>query len=121
VRKTLAVLEMLQKRALVPYAPRLRFREIAAQRKRTKTPPRFKDDGDGDFFIWVDFLNGLQQARAKSQEFDHVVLVSHDQKLDWSRAGIAHPILVAEVRSLFDVPFEIWTIQKLADEIGRST
>ena len=121
VRKTLAFLEMLQKRASVPYAPRLQFRDIAAQRKRTRTPPGFRDDGDGDFFIWVDFLTGLQRARARGQEFARAVLISHDQKVDWSRAGIAHPILVAEVRALVDAPFEIWTIQKLADEISRAT
>ncbi len=121
VRKTLALLEMLQKRAFVPYAPRLRFREIAAQRKRTKTPPGFQDDGDGDFFIWVDLLTGLQQARVRGQEFERVALISHDRKIDWSRAGIAHPILVAEVEALVGVPFEIWNIEKLAQEITCAT
>lgn len=121
VRRTLALLEMLQRRASVPYAPRLRFQDIAAQRKRTKTPPGFRDDGDGDFFIWVDLLTGLQQARLNGQNFARAVLISHDQKIDWSRAGIAHPILVAEVRALVDVPFEIWNIQKLAEEIEHAT
>jgi len=121
VRKTLALFEMLQKKALVPYAPRLRFREIAAQRKRTRTPPGFKDEGDGDFFIWVDFLMGLQHAKTKELAFERAVFVSLDQKIDWSRAGIAHPILVAEVKALVGVPFEIWTIEKLASEIARST
>jgi len=121
VRKTLALLEMLQKKALVPYAPRLQFREIAAQRKKTKTPPGFKDDGDGDFFIWIDFLTGLQQAKLAGREFDLAVLISHDQKVDWSRAGMAHPILVAEAKALLDVPFEIWTIDKLANEITKAT
>lgn len=121
VRKTLALLEMLQQRALVPYAPRLRFREIATQRKKTKTPPGFKDDGDGDFFIWVDLLTGLQQAKAAGQAYERAVLVSLDQKVDWSRAGIAHPILVAEIKALVGVPFEIWTIEKLSSEIARAT
>lgn len=121
VRKTLALLEMLQTRALVPYAPRLQFRQIAAQRKRTKTPPGFKDDGDGDFYIWVDLLTGLLQAKAEGQTFERVVFVSHDQKVDWSRAGIAHPILVAEVDALVEVPFEIWNIEKLAREISGAT
>ncbi|MEH6459618.1 PIN-like domain-containing protein [Chitinimonas sp. JJ19] len=121
VRKTLALLEMLQKKALVPYAPRLKFREIAAQRKKTKTPPGFKDEGDGDFFIWVDLLTGLQKAKAAGHDFDLAVLISHDQKIDWSRAGIAHPILVAEAKALVGVPFEIWTIEKLASEIANAT
>ena len=84
VRKTLTLLEMLQKRAAVPYASRMRFRDIAAHRKKTRTPPGFRDDGDGDFFLWVDFLTGLQQARQKGEEFARAVLISHDQKIDWS-------------------------------------
>jgi len=118
VRKTLNLLEMLQKRAKVPFVHRLRFDVIAAQRKRTKTPPGFKDDGDGDFFIWADFLKGLLEARDEKQDFERVVLVSLDKKLDWSRAGIPHPILVAEVEALLAVPFEIWSIDDLAKQIS---
>lgn len=121
VRKTLNLLEMLRKRAVVPYVPRLMFREIAAQRKNTRTPPGFKDDGDGDFFIWADLLRGLQQARQGGGHFERVVLVTHDQKPDWSRAGVAHPILVAEVQALMSVPFEIWTIDRLSAEIAKVT
>ena len=121
VRKTVSLLEMLQRSAIVPYAPRLMFREIAAQRKKTKTPPGFKDEGDGDFFIWADFLKGLLQARKGGQEFDRVVLLSYDQKIDWSRAGLPHPILVAEVDALLNVPFEIWTLEKLAAQIAAVT
>lgn len=119
-RKTLRFLQLLQKRALVPYAARLELREIASQRKKTKTPPGFKDDGDGDFFIWVDFLTGLQIARANGSEFSRIVLVTEDRKLDWTRAGKAHPILVAEAKSLLRVPFEIWTIEKLAAEVAKA-
>ena len=36
VRKTVSLLEMLQRSAIVPYTPRLMFREIAAQRKKTR-------------------------------------------------------------------------------------
>lgn len=121
VGRTLGLLEMLQKRALVPYAPRLQFHGIAAQRKKTKTPPGFKDDGDGDFFIWVDFLTGLQKAQSDGIAFELAVLLSHDQKIDWSRAGMAHPILVAEAKALVGVPFEIWTIDRLAKEIAKAT
>jgi hypothetical protein len=40
---------------------------------------------------------------------------------DWSRAGVAHPLLVAEVQAFVGVPFEIWTIAKLAAEIAKVT
>ena len=117
VRRTLSLLEALTKKASVTYAPRALFYEIGTHRKMTKTPPGFRDDGDGDFFIWVDLLTGLLDAQEKGAEYKRVVFVSLDKKVDWSRAGVAHPILVAEIRALLNVPFEIWTIDKLATEI----
>lgn len=118
VRKTLSLFEVLSKKASVTYAPRAMFHEIAMLRKKTKTPPGFRDDGDGDFFIWVDLLTGLLEAQVKGETYGKVVLISLDKKIDWSRAGMAHPILVAEVWTLLNVPFEIWTIDRLADEIA---
>jgi PIN like domain len=120
VRKTIAVLEMLQSRASVPYASRTGLLDVAAYRKRTRTPPGFKDDGDGDFFIWADFLTGLQIERAEGASFSRVILVTRDQKLDWSRSGVAHPILAAEVHALLEVPFEIWNDEKLSTEINKA-
>jgi hypothetical protein len=119
VRKTIAVLELLQARASVPYASRTIFKDIAAYRKRTRTPPGFKDDGDGDFFIWADFLTGLQFAQANGTKFVRAILVTRDQKVDWSRAGVAHPILVAEMKALLKISFEIWSDEKLSSEIER--
>ncbi|CAN5923017.1 hypothetical protein BH11PSE3_BH11PSE3_12420 [soil metagenome] len=118
IRKTLSLLDVLAKRASVPYARRNRFLEIAASRKKTKTPPGFRDEGDGDFFIWIDMLTGLQRAQAGGQKFTRAVLVCLDKKIDWSRAGVAHPILVAELKALLGVPFEIWTTDRLATEIA---
>ncbi|MDQ2083953.1 hypothetical protein RA307_27520 [Xanthobacteraceae bacterium Astr-EGSB] len=120
VRKTVAVLELLQSRALVPYASRTTFKDIASYRKRTKTPPGFKDDGDGDFYIWVDFLTGLQMAKANGAKFERAIFVCRDQKLDWSRAGIAHPILAAEIKALLGISFEIWSDEKLNTEIEKA-
>ena len=120
VKKTVKVLEFLQDRARVPFASRLPFFTIAALRKKSKTPPGFKDEGDGDFFIWVDLLTGLLQARRDGEHFSRVVLVSNDQKIDWSRAGVAHPILAAEVHALLNVPFEIWNLDRLAKEVGST-
>jgi hypothetical protein len=69
-------------------------------------------------FIWVDLLTGLLEAQSKGEAYGRVALVSLDKKVDWSRAGMAHPILVAEVRALLNVPFEIWTLDKLAEQIA---
>ena len=118
VRITQSLLEVLTKKASVCYAPRAPFQDICVLRKRTKTPPGFRDDGDGDFYIWVDLLTGLLQAQLEGPNYQRAVLVSLDKKVDWSRAGVAHPILVAEVRALLEVPFEIWTIDRLAEEIA---
>lgn len=120
VRKTIAVLELLQTRASVPYASRTNLKDVAAYRKRTRTPPGFKDDGDGDFFIWADFLTGLQWAQKNGAKFVRAVLVTRDQKVDWSRAGIAHPILVAEIKALLGISFEIWNDERLSDEIEKA-
>jgi PIN like domain len=120
IAKTLSLLETLTRKGVVSYAPRGLFREIGALRKMTKTPPGFRDEGDGDFFIWVDLLTGLLDAKVGGVKYDRVALVSLDKKIDWSRSGVAHPILVAEVRALLDVPFEIWNIEKLAAEIAAA-
>ena len=120
-RRVMVLLEILQSKALVPYAPRESLRDIAMERKRSKTPPGFKDEGDGDFFIWADFLTGLSNAQRQGLLFSRVVLVSQDQKPDWSRGGMAHPILAAEVAALFQVPFEIWNIERLVKEVASAT
>lgn len=118
VARTVSLLETLQRKAIVSHVPREIFDSYAVARKRTKTPPGFKDEGDGDFYIWVDMLKGLLISRANGVKFDCVALVTQDAKKDWSRAGRAHPILDAEVRSLFNVPFETWSIEGLLAKIS---
>lgn len=113
------VFDAIKTKASVPYVPRSRFINLAANRKRTKTPPGFKDDLDGDFYIWLDFLHGLQLAREEGSDFDRAILITEDKKIDWSHLGMAHPILSAEVMSLFGVRFETWSIEKLADGIKK--
>jgi hypothetical protein len=121
VRKTHALLDMIKKKATVPFARRSLFSGIAAQRKQTKTPPGFRDVGDGDFFVWVDLLTGLQQSKAIGRGFNRVALVTHDRKIDWSLEGTPHPILSAEIHALFGVPFEIWSIERLSKEVNSAT
>jgi PIN like domain len=103
-----------------PYASRLKLKDIAAWRKQTKTPPGFRDEGDGDFFIWADFLSGLQLARANGQAFTQAILVTRDNKVDWSRSGTVHPILAAEMKALLGIHFEIWSDDKLSTEITKA-
>ncbi len=118
LRSMSTVLNVLERKAFVPFVPRVRFHEIAITRKRTKTPPGFKDDGDGDFYTWADFLLGLLEAREKGLRFDHAIVVTNDRKIDWSRDGTAHPILRAEITQLLGVTFELWTIDQLAKAVG---
>lgn len=115
-----SVCEMLSSRARLAYVPRMAFHYIAAQRKRTRTPPGFKDDGDGDFFVWADYLMGLLEELAADSEFKHTVLVTDDRKLDWSLGGVAHPVLAAEVFALTGATFEIWSLDRLAQEVSAA-
>jgi hypothetical protein len=119
LRSTSNILDVLKKKAFLSYVPRTRFSDIAITRKRTKTPPGFKDDGDGDFYIWIEFLGGLMQAKDSGQNFQHAVILTNDQKIDWSRAGIAHPVLTAEVAKLVDVTFEVWTVDQFYAAITK--
>lgn len=120
VSKTSEFLSILKEKAAVPYCPRSMVHNIAVHRKSTKTPPGFKDSGDGDFFIWADLLYGLREAQLRGEEFSKVVLVTNDTKKDWSREGKAHPILTAEVTALLGAKFETWTLAKLIKAIEEA-
>lgn len=104
---------ILEKHATVPYVPRADFLPIANSRRLTKTPPGFRDDDHGDFYVWADFLLGLHRERAAGRLFEMAVLVTDDKKPDWSRDGEAQPILAAEVQLLLGVPFETWDLEHL--------
>ncbi len=120
VRRTLSLFDVLKEKAIISYVRRDCFTEIGAQRCRTKTPPGFKDDSDGDFFIWLDMLDCLLIAKSRKMRFDNVILVSNDRKIDWSREGIAHPILSAELNALLSVPFETWDVSKLVQKVAAA-
>lgn len=117
IRKTLGFLETLRDKSVIPFVPRTLFQEICEIRYTTKTPPGFKDQGDGDFYIWADFLYGLKLAQKSGDKFSRVVLVTDDRKPDWSRKGIAHPILVSEVQALLNTPFETWSYRTLIENV----
>ncbi|NQD81454.1 hypothetical protein HP436_14860, partial [Pseudomonas sp. CrR14] len=107
----------LEQKAIVPYVPRLRFHEMAVARKRTKTPPGFKDDGDGDFYVWLDLLYGLMIEKKHGAEFNHVIFVTNDVKPDWSRNGIPHPILAAEMETAVGATLEVLKIEQFGKMI----
>lgn len=118
IRKTVLLFENLSQKAIIPFAPREEFYQMSVLRKRSKTPPGFKDDGDGDFLVWIDLLWGLLCARSKGADFTSVVLLSNDEKIDWCRGNTAHPILAAEIRALLDVHFEVWTLDHFASKLN---
>lgn len=121
VRSTASFMEVLEKRADVSFVPRQMFHALAEQRRKSKTPPGFKDQGDGDFYVWADFLSGLVRAKRSGTAFKKSVFVTLDKKPDWSREGIAHPILTAEARAAGDNPFELWNLDRLAEEVDAAT
>lgn len=116
-RKTKLFVDLLNEKALVPFAPRSLIAGSAEVRKRTRTPPGFKDGGDGDFFLWADLLLGLAELRMKGKRFQRVTLVTLDKKIDWSRGGIPHPILSAEIAAISGAEFETITLETLAKRL----
>ena len=115
VGKTKLLIELLQEKALVPFVPRTVFANTALARKRTKTPPGFKDDDlDGDFYVWSDLLLGLAQLRGEMPDLERVILVTLDKKIDWSRNGVPHPILTSEIMAVCGATFETVTIDTIA-------
>ncbi len=109
-----ALLRLLSKHADVVSVPRTDLAAIAANRKRTKTPPGFMDDGDGDFYIWAEFLHGAMRAQEAGRQFERLVLLTNDTKKDWSRREVPHPVLAAEAHALLGLPLELWKIETFA-------
>ena len=97
--------------------PRVRFSKFAEYRKATKTPPGFKDSGDGDFYVWTDSLFGFLMYKRRDIDFSCAIMVTDDKKSDWSKGGVAHPLLAAEVKACVDVPFACWSVERLVSEV----
>jgi hypothetical protein len=114
LRRIKLTVSLLSEKALIPYCRRNELSSIASIRKRTKTPPGFKDDSDGDFFVWADLLLGVATLEREGFSPLRVVLVTNDSKIDWSRNGVPHPILSAEMKALCGATFQIWSLDKLA-------
>ncbi|MDP1711811.1 MAG: PIN-like domain-containing protein [Candidatus Nanopelagicaceae bacterium] len=108
--------EVLQRKSIISQVRRESFSALAASRQATKTPPGFLDEGDGDFYVWVEFLLGLLIAKKQKKTFNEALLVTNDVKRDWSTKGIPHPILTAELFQLVGVPFRVMDL----DEFGKA-
>ena len=98
--------------------PRQEFFSIATERQSTKTPPGFKDQGNGDFFVWVDTLFGLRKAQVDGIKFSRIAFITNDMKVDWQSNGNPHPVLAAEAQHYLGTPLEMWTVDKLATKIS---
>lgn len=116
-RKTKLFVDLLVEKARVPFVTRSLIAASAEVRKRTKTPPGFKDGGDGDFFVWADLLLGLAELKKEGVSYKRVTLVTLDKKIDWSRGGIPHPILSAEINAISGAEFETITLEALAKRL----
>lgn len=116
-RSVSKLISLLEGNILCDFAPRELLSHVAEQRKKTKTPPGFRDSADnyGDFYVWTDTLYSLQiyATNRGGVDFNQVILISNDQKLDWISHDIPHPALTSEIACLFHVPFQIWTYEKL--------
>lgn len=122
-RHVLAFMALLDEKGIEAEAPRHMFYDEAVRRKAAKTPPGFKDSGDGDFWVWLDFLYGLLLVNSRengSIEFTKAILITADRKSDWVKGNVAHPVLVAEAKEIAQVPFEIWSLSDLLRGIRES-
>lgn len=117
IRDVKNFLETLKGNAYISSVNRIEFSSIAEMRKKTKTPPGFLDNGDGDFYVWTELLYGAMKAIDEGHKFDRLILITNDAKLDWVREGIAHPILNAESKALLGIPFEIWKLEEFVSAI----
>lgn len=105
-------------RAFLSEVPRSRFHPYAEQRKKLKTPPGFEDEGYGDFFIWLDFLFGIRMTESRLGSESIAVMVTDDKKKDWSKGGVPHPVLAAEMEDYAGRQLETWTLQRLWEQIA---
>lgn len=113
--ETLAAdLSAFQKLATSRFVERTRFLPVAEVRHITKTPPGFKDDGHGDFFIWADGLYSLMISLYRRPRVDHLVVLSGEKKSDWMSGDCPHPLLSAEVRAIFGASMEICDLKSFA-------
>lgn len=102
------LLNVIRDRGSVGRVPRDSYNAIGRARLDAKVPPGFedrtKDRGAlGDFYVWADFLVGVRQTNPTA--IPAVVFVTNDSKRDWrTTSGRPHPILCAEVWSLFSAP-----------------
>ena len=117
VEKLVGNLEILSVKAKVPFVDRVRFANLATIRKSTKTPPGFKDESFGDFFIWADGLLGIEEELRRGLTINQVIVFTGDRKRDWITNGRPHPILVAEAEALFSVHLKIYNIEEFALKI----
>lgn len=112
-------LDTLIQKADLSTIDRMRFFPFAQMRMMTKTPPGFRDDGDGDFYVWTELLYGAMKAIDDGKEYDRLILVTNDAKIDWVREGIPHPVLSAEANELLKKPFEIWKLNDFIEAVEK--
>ncbi|WP_128098267.1 PIN-like domain-containing protein [Paracidovorax avenae] len=103
----------LKEIAVVSRIPRGSLGEIARSRKVRKFPPGFMDEGDGDFYCWVEFIYHAYIEKIYREKYEALVWVTNDVKVDWSRGGYPHPALAAECFAATGGDFFLCTLDEL--------
>lgn len=109
-------LDVVARRGVTPHVPRTHFGNLGVLRLSSKVPPGFKDRSKavnelGDFFVWSDFLLGCRLLA--NEATSAIVFVTNEKKKDWvTSRRRPHPVLVAEARALFGLPFRILSTEE---------
>ncbi|WP_104088731.1 MULTISPECIES: PIN-like domain-containing protein [unclassified Cryobacterium] len=120
LKESIDLWDLLLADSTTAHVPRERILRIGEARFASGIAPGFADESKkanrlGDFFVWADFLMGLQAIglASPSTEDSSIVFVTDDGKEDWIASGVPHPTLLGEIFHLTGKPLEILTMEQL--------
>lgn len=116
-KKFIEFFESLSEKAVVDYAPRDLFHQIAQNRAHNKTPPGYMDNSHSDFYVWLDFLYSSFNLVSK-HDIEAAYFITNEQKEDWLCEGTLHPVLQAEYHAICDIDIRCLSLDMFAQLIS---
>jgi len=120
LKESIDLWESLLANSTLAHMPRHEILSIGEMHFASGIAPGFADGSKGanrlgDFFVWADFLMGLQMIGLGPNDSSNslVVFVTDDEKRDWITSGVPHPTLLGEIYHLTGRPLSILTMNEL--------